>query len=157
LKILVAGVGNLLRSDDGLGPQVVLKLSQIKLPFYVDVMDLGTSGMDILHYSRNYDKVVFIDVIRLAKTPGTVYRIKPREVEVADEDIRNMIYMSMHEIDLEKVIAIGRRLGDMPKDIVIVGCEPEDVTTMRIGLTQKVDSALPKIMELILEEIKSSS
>lgn len=158
MKILIAGVGNLLKCDDGLGPEVVAKLNQTKLPPHVDVMDLGTSGMDILHCSRNYNRIIFIDAVRLGKSVGTVYRIEPREVkEVVDEDLRRMIYASMHEVDLEKVIAIGRRLGDMPKDILIIGCEPEDTTTMKIGLTEKVNSAVPRIIQLILQEVGSHS
>jgi hydrogenase maturation protease len=158
MKILIAGVGNLLKCDDGLGPQVVMKLNQTKLPPHVDVMDLGTSGMDIIHYSRNYDRIIFIDAVKLGKSPGTVYRIEPREVkETEDEDLRRMIYTSMHEVDLENVIAVGRRLGDMPKDILIIGCEPEDTSTMKIGLTEKVNSAVPKIIELILQEIGACS
>jgi len=157
LKILVAGVGNLLRCDDGLGPHVVKELTRIKLPSNVDVMDLGTSGMDILHYSRNYDKVIFIDAVKLGMATGTVYRINPRDVDVVDEDLREIVYMSMHEINLEKTIAIGRRLSSMPKDIVIIGCEPEDTTRMRIELTEKVGSAVPKIIELVLREVESLS
>jgi len=61
----------------------------------------------------------------------------------------------MHEINLEKVIAIGKKLGDMPKEIVIIGCEPEDTTTMKIGLTEKVNLSIPKIIELIKKEIPS--
>lgn len=156
MKILVAGVGNLLKCDDGLGPHITAQLGQVKLPSQVDVMDLGTSGMDVIHYSRNYDKVIFIDAIKFGKRAGTAYLVKPSEIEVSDDDMRNMIYMSMHEINLEKVIAIGRRLGDMPNDIVIIGCEPEDTTTTRIGLTEKVSSTVPQLIRLILEEIDRS-
>ncbi|MCX6658883.1 MAG: hydrogenase maturation protease [Candidatus Bathyarchaeota archaeon] len=155
MRVLVAGVGSLLRSDDGLGPHVIMKLSEVNLPSQVDIMDLGTSGMDILHYSRNYDKVIFVDAIKLGMSPGSVYRIIPSEVKVEDGDLRDMIYVSMHEINLEKVIAIGRKLGDMPKEIVIIGCEPEDTTTMKIGLAEKVNLSIPKIIELIKKEIPS--
>jgi hydrogenase maturation protease len=154
LKILVAGVGNLLKSDDGLGPQVIERLKEVKLPNNVDVMDLGTSGMDILHYSAKYEKIIFVDAIRLSKSPGTVYRIKPREVQVSDNEIRDVIYMSMHEIDLERVISLGRRLGQMPENLVIIGCEPKETGRMKIGLTEEVSSSVPNIIRLILEEIE---
>jgi len=154
LKILVAGVGNLLKSDDGLGPHVIERLKEVKLPDNVDVMDLGTSGMDILHHSENYDKVIFVDAIRLGKPPGTVYRIKSREVQVTDDEVRDVIYMSMHEIDLERVISLGRRLGKMPENLIIIGCEPKETGRMKIGLTEEVSSGVPNIIRLILEEIE---
>jgi hydrogenase maturation protease len=156
LKILVVGVGNLLKSDDGLGIHVIEKLKKMKLPNKVDIMDLGTSGMDILHYSENYDKIIFIDAIKVGKSPGTVYRIKPRDVEVGDDSLRDMIYMSMHEIDLEKVIALGRKLGQIPDNVVIIGCEPKETSQMKIGLTKEVETAVPDIVQLVLEELNSS-
>jgi hydrogenase maturation protease len=154
LKILVAGVGNLLKSDDGLGPHVIKRLKEVRLPPNVEVMDLGTSGMDILHYSADYDKIIFIDAVRLGKPPGTVYRIKPRQVQVTDDEIRGMIYMSMHEVDLERVISIGRRLRQMPENLVIIGCEPKETSRIHIGLTEEVNSTVPSIIKLILEEIE---
>lgn len=156
MKILVAGVGNLLKHDDGLGMHVIEKLKKMKLPDNVEIMDLGTSGMDILHQSENFDRIVFVDAIKVGKSPGTVYRIKPRDVEVGDDGFRDMIYMSMHEIDLEKVIALGRKLGQMPDDIVIIGCEPKETNLMKIGLTKEVEAAIPNIIQLVLEALDSS-
>lgn len=156
MKILVAGVGNLLKHDDGLGMHVIEKLKKMKLPDNVEIMDLGTSGMDILHQSENFDRIVFVDAIKVGKSPGTVYRIKPRDVEVGDNGIRDMIYMSMHEIDLEKVIALGRKLDQMPDDIVIIGCEPKETNLMKIGLTKEVEAAIPNIIQLVLEALDSS-
>jgi hydrogenase maturation protease len=156
LKILVAGVGNLLKHDDGLGIHLIEKLKEIKLPNNVEIMDLGISGMDILHHSENFDKIIFLDAIKVGKPPGTVYRIKPRDVEVGENSLRDVIYMSMHEIDLEKVIALGRKLGQMPNDVVIIGCEPKEINLMKIALTKEVETAIPNIIQLVLEELNSS-
>jgi hydrogenase maturation protease len=156
MKILVAGVGNLLKNDDGLGIHLIEKLKEIKLPDNVEIMDLGTSGMDILHHSENFDKIIFLDAIKVGKSPGTVYRIKPRYVEVKENSLRDIIYMSMHEIDLEKVIALGRKLGQIPDDIVIIGCEPKETNLMKIGLTKEVETAIPNIIQLVREELNSS-
>ncbi len=156
LKTLVVGVGNLLKYDDGLGIHVIEKLKKMKLPDNVEIMDLGISGMDILHHSENFDRIIFIDAIKVGKSPGTVYRIKPRDVEVGDDSLRDMIYMSMHEIDLEKVIGLGRKLGQMPDNVVIIGCEPKETNKMKIGLTKEVETAIPDIVQLVLEELNSS-
>ncbi|WP_455277945.1 hydrogenase maturation protease [[Eubacterium] cellulosolvens] len=156
MKTLVVGVGNLLKYDDGLGIHVIEKLKKMKLPDNVEIMDLGISGMDILHHSENFDRIIFIDAIKVGKSPGTVYRIKPRDVEVGDDSLRDMIYMSMHEIDLEKVIGLGRKLGQMPDNVVIIGCEPKETNKMKIGLTKEVETAIPDIVQLVLEELNSS-
>ena len=48
---------------------IIERLKEVQLPGNVDLLDFGTSGMDILHYCANYDKVIFVDAIRLGKPP----------------------------------------------------------------------------------------
>jgi len=154
-KILIAGVGNVLKSDDGLGSFAIDQLRRLKLPQNVEVIELGTPDLSILHYVKGYDKVIFIDAIKRGGKSGSIYVLKPQDVAYLTKAVspRNLAFMSMHEINLEKTIAIGKALGEMLPDIIIIGCEPEDVSTLRIGLTNKVREALPKIIELILKEL----
>lgn len=154
-KILIASIGNILKSDDGLGSFVIDQLRRLKLPQNIEVIELGAPGLSILHYVKGYDKVIFIDTIKRGGKPGSIYVLKPQDVAYLTEAMspRNLAFMSMHEVNLEKTIAIGKALGEMPPDIIIIGCEPEDVSTLRIGLTNKVREALPKIIELILKEL----
>ena len=154
-KILIASVGNVLKSDDGLGFFVIDQLRRLKLPQNIEVIELGTPGLSILHHVKGYDKVIFIDTIKRGGKPGSIYVLKPQDVAYLTEAVspRNLAFMSMHEVNLEKTIAIGKALGEMPPAIIIIGCEPEDVSTLRIGLTNKVREAIPKIIELILKEL----
>ncbi len=154
-RILIASVGNILKSDDGLGSNVIDQLSKQKLPDNIDTLSLDTLGLSILEYVRGYDKVIFIDIIKRGGRPGSIYMVRPQDIASMKKPIdpQDLAVMSMHEIDLEKAIAIGEALGEMPSDIMIIGCEPEDVDTIRIGLTNKVKEAIPKIIELLLEEL----
>ena len=154
-RILIASVGNILKSDDGLGSNVIEQLRKLKLPDNVETLSLDTFGLSILHYMKGYDKVVFIDVIKRGGTPGSIYKVKLQDIPSIKKSInpQDLAVMSMHEVDLEKAIAIGTALGEISSDIMIIGCEPEDVDTLRIGLTDKVKSAIPKIIELLLEEL----
>ena len=157
-KILVAGIGNILKSDDGLGSSVINWLRRLKPPQNVELIELGTSGLSILSYVKGYDKVIFIDVIIRGGKPGSIYILKPEDVADLAKAVspQNLHSMSIHEVNLEKTIAIGRALGEMPHDVVIIGCEPEDVSTSRIGLTDKVREAIPKIIQLIFKELSIS-
>ena len=61
--------------------------------------------------------------------------------------------MSVHEIGLKEAIVLGEILGDPPKEIVVVGCEPKDINSFRIGLSSEVEKAVPKIVEIVLREV----
>ncbi len=158
-SILIASIGNVLKSDDGLGYNVLEQLRKHKLPDNVDTLSLETFGLSILYYMKGYDKVVFIDVIKRGGPPGSIYIVKLQDISCIKKpiDLQELAVMSMHEVDLEKAIAIGMALGEISSDIKIIGCEPEDVDTLRIGLTDKVKSAVPKIIELLLEEFNDQN
>lgn len=155
-SILIAGVGNLLRRDDGLGPRVVEKIRKLDLPDNVETLDLGTLGLSILHYVKGYEKVIFIDTIKKGGKPGSIYKLKPqgRSLQGRPINTEELAVTSMHEVNLEKVIEIGKALGELPPNVVIIGCEPEDTDSLKMGLSEEVEKALPKIIELILEELK---
>ena len=45
----------------------------------------------------------------------------------------------------------------MPEDLVIIGCEPKEISMVKMGLTEEVSSTIPNIMRLILEETAVSA
>ena len=67
-----------------------------------------------------------------------------------------MNFLSMHEVNLEKTLALGKAVDEFPSDVVIIGCEPGDISTFRIGLTNEVRDAVPKIIELVLKELSKN-
>ena len=85
--ILVAGIGNIFRGDDGFGVEVVLRLARRSLPAEVSVVDFGIRGIDLTYALMDgYDAVVMVDTMRRGEAPGTVSVIEPRPKAIADED-----------------------------------------------------------------------
>jgi hydrogenase maturation protease len=154
LKILIAGVGNLLRSDDGLGPTVIQMLKSEELPENVDLLDLGISGIEAINYLAGYDKIIFIDSIRKDGIPGTIYRIDYQKDKARREfNVNELTAYSSHEVDLKAVLEVGEKLGILPPNVIIMGCAPLDATSLRIGLSKPVEEALPKLIKAINHEV----
>ncbi|NKB16285.1 MAG: hydrogenase maturation protease, partial [Sphingomonadales bacterium] len=66
MRILVLGIGNILLSDEGVGPHVVGRLAdEYLVPDNVEVIDGGTSGMDLLDLVTSVDALVIVDCARL--------------------------------------------------------------------------------------------
>ena len=75
-RILVAGVCNVLRTDDGFGPAVAGRLGD--LPEGVDVIETGIGGIALLQeILTGYDGLVVIDAVDRGASPGTVFVIEP--------------------------------------------------------------------------------
>ena len=76
-RILVAGVGNIFRGDDGFGSEVVRRLLARPIPDGVRVIDFGIRGHDLAYAMlEGYDGVVFLDVTRRGGRPGTLYSLE---------------------------------------------------------------------------------
>lgn len=122
-RIAVIGMGNPLMSDEGIGVSVAARLQQTALAETVDVLEMGTSGMSVLHELRGRDLVVFVDCALMGTAPGTMRRFTPDDVESSAVQPR----LSLHEGDLLGVLSLARRLGSHPDEVVIFGIEPKVV------------------------------
>lgn len=122
-NIAVIGLGNPLMSDEGIGVRVVAELRHSELPGTVDLLDLGTSGMSVLHELEGRDKVIFVDCALMGTAPGTLRRFTPNAVVSHKAEPG----LSLHEGDLLSTLALARHLGTCPDDIVIFGIEPKVV------------------------------
>lgn len=122
-NIAIIGMGNPFMRDEGVGIRVVAELQQSDLAETVDVLDLGTSGMNVLHELDGRDKVIFVDCTMMGTPPGTLRRFTPDDVVSRKEQSG----LSLHEGDLLQTLALARQLGTCPADVVIFGIEPKVV------------------------------
>ncbi len=71
MKILVAGVGNLLQGDDGFGVEVAHRLQARKLPPEVTVCETGMGGIHLVQeISAGYDVLIVVDAVDRERPPG---------------------------------------------------------------------------------------
>jgi len=147
-KVLIAGVGNLLLKDEGLGIHVVRELNKMELPEDVEVRDCGTMGLELLNLFSEYDKVIVIDAIRGGGEPGEVYKFSLDEVKLK----KGRRLLSMHHLDLNTLLELGREIGVLPSEVVIIGAEPGEIE-LEIGLSKEVREKLPLILKLVMEEL----
>ncbi|RLI35472.1 hydrogenase [Candidatus Bathyarchaeota archaeon] len=150
MKIRIIGCGNPLAGDDGLGIYAARKLAEMKLPEGVEVVEAGTPGLGLLSFLENADAVIIVDALKRGSPPGTLHRVEAREI------IKEGKPLSAHDLGVEEALTLGFRLlpEKMPKKILIVGVEAGRVESFREGLTQEVEKALPKLLELILREVE---
>ena len=147
--ILVAGLGTSLMRDEGVGPRVIeaLLCEAHRFPD-VELMDLGAGGMAALHAMAGRRRAVFVDCARMGEPPGTIRRFTDSQVRSRKE----LPGVSLHESDLLQVIALSRRLGECPEEVVIFGIEPADISAGE-GLSPALREGLPRYTAAIAAEL----
>lgn len=111
MRILVLGVGNVLLTDEAIGVRIVEALEQrYELPDYVEVLDGGTAGMELLEMMADRDHLIIADaVVSKKRTPGTIMILRDEEVPTL---FTNKI--SPHQLGLADVLSALRFTGNSP-------------------------------------------
>ena len=123
--IVVAGLGNPLMTDEGIGLEVVrLLMSRSELPGFIELIELGSSLMNVVHALAGRQKAVLIDCAFMNQPAGTICRFTPDDVTSK----RAKAPFSLHQAGLLEVLEISRKIGEYPEEVVIYGIQPERVT-----------------------------
>lgn len=147
-KILVAGVGNRLMSDDGFGPRVVDHLLSVQMPENVELRDIGTAGLTIATDLEDFDFVIFLDSMKMEGEPG---RLHVAEVKVKDaEGVEELARMSLHEVDLVGLLKFSKAIGVLPPKVVLIGCKPVKISPS-LELSEEVEEAVGRAAEIVLD------
>ena len=82
-RVLIAGIGNIFRGDDGFGVEVVRRLADERLGEDIEVADFGIRGVHLAFEmaSGKYKKVILVDAASRGESPGTLYAIEPEDAD----------------------------------------------------------------------------
>lgn len=152
MNVLVAGVGNVLRSDDGFGVEVARRLMDRPQPTGVEVVETGIAGIQLVQdLMQGFDAAIVIDTVDRGRPPGTVMVIEPDviDVEQLDHNEKYDLLADMHMATPERSLMLARALGVLPDRLLMVGCQPVDVESPAIGLSDEVAGAIdPAVVEV---------
>lgn len=145
MKILICGVGNVLWGDDGFGVTVAERLAQHDLGEHVRVIETGTGGINLVQeLFEDFDALIVVDAVDHGRPPGTVMIIDPEVADVEDmpHNERYDFLTDMHYTKPERAFMLAKALGRLPPTFMLVGCQPEDVEQLGVGLTESVRGAV---------------
>jgi len=150
VRTLVLGVGNPILSDDGVGIHVARMLKEMNIPG-VTIEELAASGLELLDLVVGYDEVIIVDAIQTkGGRPGDFYELEEKDFE------RSIHGSSPHGINIATALALGRKIvsDKMPKKVLFIAVEADDVVNVSERLTRKVQETVPDIVDKIVEEIE---
>lgn len=146
--VLVIGVGNPDRGDDGVGLAVTHALRKARPR--ARILDAGIDPAPLLDGFSAYEVVVLVDAAEPAGRPGRVVKFDATRKELPERALRSA---STHAIGVREAIEMARVLGRLPRrKLVVVAIEG---TAFEHGdaVSPEVERAVPEAARLVLEEI----
>jgi hydrogenase maturation protease len=150
-RVLVAGIGNVFRGDDGFGVAVASQLAMRELPSDVQVADFGIRGFDLAcALLDDYDATILIDTLARGGAPGALYVLEP-DLGAADGESWECA-IDAHDLAPTRVLRLVRAMGGDLRRLIVVGCEPDafgDELDGRPQLSRPVQDAVGGAVELV--------
>jgi len=146
-KVLIAGLGNDLRSDDGVGPAVALKVAHAAGPD-VTVLVNAREPADLIEVWRDADVAIVVDAMEAGLAPGSTRRLDAAALAGASLPAS----ASSHLLPLGHVVELARTLGALPGRLLVFGVQGSAFGPGE-GLSPGVQQAVDRVAAEILDEI----
>ncbi|MBZ0154963.1 MAG: hydrogenase maturation protease [Alphaproteobacteria bacterium] len=142
-RILVAGFGNVLLRDGGVGIHAIREMQKMNNTEIL-VSEIGTAVRDAHHLFAWADRVLAIDAMQARGTPGMIYSLTLRSGNGYG------IQGSLHQPAF--IEAVRRLPPEGQPEITILGVEPE-VIGYGLDLSPAVLRSIPDLVRIAVEII----
>ncbi len=154
-SIVVLGIGNVLWADEGFGVRCVEALQQRwEFPDEggpgVQLIDGGTQGLYLVQHVQAADCLLIFDAIDYGLEPGTLKCI-------ANDDVPRFMgakKMSLHQTGFQEVLMLAQLTGHYPREVLLVGCQPEELEDYGGSLRPSVRRAMEDALALGLDTLR---
>ncbi len=145
----IFAVGNSFYGDDGVGAAVLEHIRECESFPGAELVDIHTDALALVDELAPDVLNVVIDAAEMGVEPGEAMGFRPSEVEMKIKSD----HLSMHGFGLAEAFDLATQLGCMPRQVLIVGVQPERIEINQ-GLTAKVAAAVPQVISIIKAEVQ---
>ena len=140
-KIVIVGIGNTLRGDDGAGPEIIKRLKDSSTNYQLFLIDVGAVPENFLQkiVGHRPDVILLVDTVNLEKPAGSVEIIE-------GEDLKEEGF-STHNASLKLTIDYLKK--ETGADILLLGIQPKN-----IGFGQRISPEVKRAIDKTVKEIK---
>lgn len=149
--ILLIGVGNQYRSDDGVGLTAIHMLKTKVLPEDTLLLESSGDGAELIELWRTARTAILIDAVSSGAKPGTIYRFDALKQQIPVQ----LSFPSTHAFSIAEVIELARVLGQIPPSLIVYAIEGQNFSS-GIGLSPEVENAMLKVVEQVMQEVQAS-
>lgn len=149
-RVLIAGIGNVLLGDDGVGPHVVRSLeSAYEFPEGVELEDLGTPALDFIDHIAGLDVLIVVDAVSNGTVPGTVTLYRKEDLMRHAPAVR----MDTHSPAItSSLLAAEVFFGVSPAEVLLIGVSGESYNA-DCALSEAVREGAGRALATVLDEL----
>jgi hydrogenase maturation protease len=145
--VLVVGIGNPDRGDDGVGPAIARQL-RVRVSSGARVLERSGDPLALIDDWNGIPSVIVVDAVAPIGEPGRIHRFDLTDGPVAIA----FAPRSTHAFGVAETVELARSLGRLPGDLVVYLVEGERFTT-GAPLSPAVAKAVDEVAELIIAEL----
>jgi len=148
-RVLIAGIGNVLLGDDGVGPFVIKVLeSQFEFQADVELADLGTPGLDLPLYLSRAKALILVDSAKFGGEAGAIRLFRNRDILQNAPRMR----IDTHSPALVESIALTELMGLLPRELLMIGVQGSGFEPGST-LSRPVRQCIPHIIDAVRREL----
>jgi hydrogenase maturation protease len=134
--------------DDGFGPAVVRAFDEkYEVEGDVEIVDLGTPGLDLTPWFADARHVIIVDTVKAALPPGTLRLYDKRDLARHAPFAR----VAPHDPGVKETILTLEFAGRAPREVTVIGVVPS-----RTGLTTEFSPPVAAAMAGAVEAIAAA-
>jgi len=135
--------GNELHGDDGFGSRVYTQLCQLVWPKDVEVFNAGIAGLNALRLLEDCRQAILVDALVNFGNVGEICVLRPEELTDRAQQFTG------HGLGIPYLLEALKVIREPLPDILIIGVEIAAVKPFSLGLSDKIEQAVPEIIRLI--------
>lgn len=147
--IVIIGVGNEYRSDDGAGIAVARRLRAL-FPAGVTIREESGEGAALIEAWQGATWVMLVDAVRSGVRPGTVHRLDARAAPLPT----GFFHYSTHAFSVAEAVELARSLDQLPAHLIVYGIEGANFAA-GVELSPPIEQAVEAVVERIAQEVRA--
>lgn len=149
-KSALIGLGNILMCDEGVGVHAVMHIQRnYAVPPELEIVDGGTSGLDLLPFIEGRDHVLFVDAVNFNSAPGCIHVLTDSQIPTFFG-----VKDSLHHMGLMDLLAAARLLDRLPPRMALVGIQPHTIAT-GLNLTRTLQAQLGSLVDQVVARLNA--
>ena len=150
--VVVIGIGNTLRRDDGVGP-LILDACRYDPLAGCDLVECDGEAMQVVEAWCDRVLAVVVDAVCTGDVAGTMHDL--RVDDLSDGEAESLA-TNEHFLGLAEALRLGRQLDKLPAALRVLGIEPGDLKR-GFGLSPAVAASMATLETQVREAVLQAS
>lgn len=146
--IVVIGIGNRFRGDDGVGI-IVARLLRQQVPAGIKIIEASGEGAALMDAWKDTANVFIVDAVQSGAPSGTIHQFDAHTTPIPSR----FFHYSTHAFGVAEAIELARALNQLPSRLILYGVEGANFSA-GVELSAKVQPAADAVIAQLLDATK---